>query len=140
MELAEWRRLSEWMAAVWPHPGCPDEQAGATYFLVADLDRGDAEAALREHALTNGVATTPHPSEVRQLTNSYVRTRRRPAAASRGDEPAEPPADRERVTSILADLRADLRRRPVVDPLALDRATLTSVRDKVAAEAARKTG
>lgn len=140
MELAEWRRLSEWIGAVWPQPGFADEQVTATYFLVADLEQGDAEAALREHALTSGVAVTPHPSEVRQLTSSYVRTRRRPVAAPRA-EVCEPPADHERVTSILADLRADLGRRPQLDPLALDSSTLHSVRGRVAAtEAARETG
>ena len=134
MELAEWRRLSEWVGAVWPHPGCTEEQAAATYFLVADLDCADAGAALREHALAHGVATTPHPSEIRQLTSSYVRTRRRPPAAGE-PEVTEPPADSELVTSILADLRADLGRRPHIDPLALDRATLASVREKAAGAA-----
>jgi len=140
VELPEWRQLSEWVGAVWPQPGCDDEQIAATYFLVADLDRADAEAALREHALTRGVAATPHPSEIRQLTNSYVRTRRRSAPPSE-TTPDEQPADHERVSALLADLRAELGRRPHIDPLAFDRSTLTSVRARTAAaDAAREAG
>lgn len=127
MELAEWKRLSEWVRAVWPHPGYEDEQVAASFFLVADLDRDDAESALREHALTTGVGATPHPSEIRRLTSTYVRTRRRPAS-KREVAPAEPAADEERVSSILAGLRADLGRRPRRDPLALDGSALSAVR------------
>ena len=127
MDRAEWRHLSSWVRAAWPHPGYTDEQVAATFFLVADLDHADAEAALREHALTAPVAATPHPSEIRQLANSYVRTRRRPAAP-RGVEANEAPADRDHVSSLLAGLRADLGRRPRRDPLAIDASALAAVR------------
>lgn len=129
MELAEWERLSEWVRAVWPQPGYDDEQVAATYFIVADLDADDAESALREHVLANGVGATPHPSEIRRLTNTFVRARRRPAHP-RATATTEPPADDQQVSSILAGLRADLGRRPRHDPLALDGPALSAMRAK----------
>lgn len=129
MDLADWKRLAGWVASVWPSPGYEDDQIGASYFLVSDLDSAHAAAALREHALANGVAMTPHPSEIRQLTNAWVRTRRpRPVTVEQDDDNLVP-ADDEFVNTLLADLRADLGRRPYRDPLAIDRSP--------AAEAAR---
>lgn len=125
MELVEWKRLAGWVTSVWPAPGCDDDQVKATYFLVSDLDRADAEAALREHALSNGVVATPHASEIRQLTSAWVRSRRpRPVAVEAVGEDVVP-ADDEFVNTLLADLRADLGRRPYRDPLALDRSPAT---------------
>jgi len=138
MDLDEWRGLATWIATVWPAPGYEARQVEAAYFIVREVDAADAKAALQEHALAEGVPSTPHPSEVRQIAQRWVRAKRRRPQVGDGDGDIEPEsapagarADDELVASLVRDLRRGLGRRSP-DPIgAVDGAVVEAGRRRV---------